>query len=562
MLDIATGSFPRGIDINDLDGDGKAEISVSNFSAETISILKNQSTSGNIQFAPKWDYALTLSSARVISGDLDNDGRPEVIIFQNGGPTAILRNVVGGVGPSIMSFTPVSATSGATITINGSGFTGTTAVSFGGVAATSFTVISPTEIKAVLATGATGDVVVNTPNGMASLAGFVYGTAPHISNITPSSGIPGTQVLINGANFTGATQVNFGGTAAATFTVVSPTQIAATLGAGAPGPVTVTAPAGTGTYNGFNFMFPPTITSFTPTSSGDNALITITGTNLTGTTSVKFGGYEGTNVTVVSPTSVTARVVNGTSGAVSVTTPAGSASLGGYLYLNGLAVTSFFPTSATTGTTVQITGTNFGAVSTVKFGGVDATSFTIISPTMIQAVVAAGASGAVSVTNPTTSASIAGFTYLTTNPYISAISPATGGTGTVITIAGANFTGATQVTIGGVAATNFTVVNANTITATVGGGASGNVVVTTPTGSATIAGFVFISTPMITTITPTVGVPGSSVTITGIGFNNTAASNIVYFGGVRVYRLRLPTSTSLTVTVPDRSNIRTCFSYQ
>ena len=549
VLDVTTGQFPKGIDINDLDGDGKAEISVSNFSSQTISVLKNQSSAGNIQFAPKWDFALALNSGRVTSGDLDNDGRPEVVIFQNGGPTAILRNVVGGVGPSISSFTPTSAVAGTTITITGAGFTGTSSVTFGAVAATSFNVVSPTEITAVLSTGATGDVVLTNANGIASLGGFVYGSVPHIANITPGSAVPGTQVTITGGNFTGATQVSFGGTAAAAFTIVSPTQIVATLGAGAAGAVTVTSPAGTGTYNFFNFMLAPTITSFTPTTSGDNALITITGTNLTGTTSIKFGGYEGINLTNVSATTVTARVANGTSGEVSVTTPAGTASLGGYLYVNGLAVTSFFPTSASTGMTVQITGTNFGAVSAVKFGGVDAASFTILSPTMIEAVVGAGASGTVAVTNPTTSANKTGFTYLTTSPFITGFTPATGGNGTVITVTGTNFTGATQVMIGGVAALTFTVVNANTITATVGAGASGSVAVTTPNGTSTLAGFVHISTPMITTIVPTVGVPGSSATITGIGFNSTAASNIIYFGGVRS-TVTAASTTSLTVTVP------------
>ncbi|HEX7905243.1 MAG TPA: FG-GAP-like repeat-containing protein [Chitinophagaceae bacterium] len=550
VLDVATGQFPRGIDINDLDGDGKAEISVSNFSSQTISVLKNQSSTGNIQFAPKWDFALALSSGRVVTGDLDNDGRPEVVIFQNDGPTAILRNVVGGVGPSITSFTPTSAIAGATITITGSGFTGTTAVTFGGVAATSFNVVSPTEITAVLAAGASGDVVVNTANGMASLSGFMYGSAPHIASISPGNAIPGAQVMIIGANFSGATQVNFGNTAAAAFTIVSPTQIVATLGTGAAGAVTVTGPTGTGTYNSFNFLFPPTISSFTPTTSGGNALITITGTNLSGTTSIKFGGYEGTAITNVSPTTVTARVANGTSGTVSVTTPVGTASLGGYLYLNNLTVTSFFPTSATTGMTVQIAGSNFGAVNTVKFGGVDAASFTILSPILIEAVVGAGASGTVAVTNPTANANKTGFTYLTTSPFITGFTPAAGANGTVITINGTNFTGATQVTIGGVAALNFTVVNASTITATVGSGASGSVSVTTVAGSSTLAGFVHISAPMITTISPTVGAPGSLVTITGAGFNSTAAANIIYFGGVRA-TATAASSISLTVTVPS-----------
>lgn len=53
----------------------------------------------------------------------------------------------------------------------------------------------------------------------------------------------------------------------------------------------------------------------------------------------------------------------------------------------------------------------------------------------------------------------------------------------------------------------------------------------------------------ITTVSPNTGIPGSTVTITGTGFNATAASNAVYFGGVKA----TPTAgstTTLAVTIP------------
>ena len=68
-------------------------------------------------------------------------------------------------GPIISSFLPASGLPGAGVTILGSGFTGTTAVSFNGVAA-AFTVDSDTEINAVVPTGAsTGSITVTGPNG-------------------------------------------------------------------------------------------------------------------------------------------------------------------------------------------------------------------------------------------------------------------------------------------------------------------------------------------------------------------------------------------------------------
>jgi large repetitive protein len=54
-------------------------------------------------------------------------------------------------------------------------------------------------------------------------------------------------VTINGTNFTGATSVAFNGTSAS-FTVVSSTQISATVPFGATtGPISVTTPGGTAT---------------------------------------------------------------------------------------------------------------------------------------------------------------------------------------------------------------------------------------------------------------------------------------------------------------------------
>ena len=76
--------------------------------------------------------------------------------------------------PTISSFTPTTAGTGATVQIFGRGFEGATAVTFGGTGATSFLVISDTEIQAVVAAGTTGSVVVTTPDGTATKTGFTH----------------------------------------------------------------------------------------------------------------------------------------------------------------------------------------------------------------------------------------------------------------------------------------------------------------------------------------------------------------------------------------------------
>jgi len=155
--------------------------------------------------------------------------------------------------PTISSFTPVSAASGATVTITGTNLAGATAVSFGGTAAISFTVNSPTSITAVVATGSSGDLSVTTPGGTATLAGFTFIPAPTITSFTPTSGGTAVSITITGTNFTGATAVSFGGVAATSFTVNSATSITAIVGTGASGNVSVVTPGGTATLAGFTF---------------------------------------------------------------------------------------------------------------------------------------------------------------------------------------------------------------------------------------------------------------------------------------------------------------------
>ncbi len=160
-------------------------------------------------------------------------------------------------------------------------------------------------------------------------------------------------------------------------------------------------------------------------------------------------------------------------------------------------VTSIAPSSGSSsgGTSVMITGTGFAGTAGaggVKFGTVNATSYTVNSVTSITATAPPG-SGMVHVTvtnNSRTSASSAAdqFTYVPP-PTVTSISPSAGSTGggTSVTITGTNFTGATGVTIGGIGATGVSVANATTITAMTLAHAAGivNVVVTTPGGTGT-----------------------------------------------------------------------------
>ena len=153
--------------------------------------------------------------------------------------------------------------------------------------------------------------------------------APAISGFSPSSGSPGTSVTISGSGLTGASSVSFNGASAA-FTVTTDTQISATVPNGATtGPISVTTSGGTATSSAsFSVTAPaarPTITGFSPTSGPVGTSVTITGTNFTGASVVKFAATSAT-FNVVSDTQIRATVPSGAkNGAISVTTAAGTA---------------------------------------------------------------------------------------------------------------------------------------------------------------------------------------------------------------------------------------------
>lgn len=88
------------------------------------------------------------------------------------------------------------------------------------------------------------------------------------------------------------------------------------------------------------------------------------------------------------------------------------------------AVTTFFPTSGTTGTVVTITGNNFesgSGITAVQFNGINAAGFTIVSNTEVKAIVpATGTTGVITLTNAACSGTSAAFTKLSTDCPVSA----------------------------------------------------------------------------------------------------------------------------------------------
>ena len=348
---------------------------------------------------------------------------------------------VAAAGPSISSVTPgTGPTGGGTVvTINGGGLGGGAAitVTFGGVTATNpwRPGTSPATIICTTPAHAAGFVTVSVTidgSGTGSLTNaFEYvNPVPTFSSISPAAGPPdgGTVVTISGTNFSGATAVTFGGTAAASYTVNSATSITSTTPAHAAGAadVSVTTPIGTGTKTGgFLYTTSIAVTSILPNVGPitGGTPVTILGANFVNGATIKIGGSSCTGVTWVDSNHLTASTPSGAAGAknVVVTNPDSTTSTlaGGFTYYNPPVITGIAPVAGSTlgGTTVSITGTNFSGATALTFGGLAAAGYTVNSSTSITSTTPAHAAGAVdvTVTTPGGSATLTGgFTYTIT----------------------------------------------------------------------------------------------------------------------------------------------------
>lgn len=167
-----------------------------------------------------------------------------------------------------------------------------------------------------------GQVVIVAGCGVVFSADI--GAEPFV-NLMTKSGHELSAVEILGQGFTKSSVVEFGGVKSTKVTLTGTTYMSATVPAGAlTGAVTVTTGATTLT-SPQTFKVLPTITSI-PASGAVGTPVVITGTGLTQTTKVTFGGVAATSVTVNSDSQVTADVPTGAkTGKIEVTTKGGSA---------------------------------------------------------------------------------------------------------------------------------------------------------------------------------------------------------------------------------------------
>jgi hypothetical protein len=216
---------------------------------------------------------------------------------------------------------------------------------------------------------------------------------------------------------------------------------------------------------------------------------------------------------------------------------------------NPPTITSFTPTSGSSGTSVVITGKAFDDASSVQFNGSDASSFTVNSSTKITATVPDQAStGPISVTTPGgTGTSSSTFAVKGASATITSIAPTSGVVGDDIAINGTNFNTATAVKFNATAA-DFTVNSSTKITATVPLGATtGKITVTNAGGTAT-SGSTFTVKSSISSFSPSSGPIGTAVILRGTGFTGATS---VKFTSNKTATFKVVSDTQITTTVPN-----------
>lgn len=230
---------------------------------------------------------------------------------------------------------------------------------------------------AVLAAVALGSLGVTA--AWAPMAGAVPG--PKLTAVSPTDGplAGGVSAVLTGSNLTSTDAVHFGTVDATAFTVISATQVTATVPpASVAGPVQVTVhtPSGTSTSVTYTYLGAPVLDSVTPaTGPGTGGTTVVLSGHQFGTTSrVHFGSVElsdaavtvdatGTHLTVLSPAgtgTVWVQVSNGSTWSAALA----------YTYYLTPVLTGMSPLSGPQGggTQVTLTGGNLGTTSAVHFG--------------------------------------------------------------------------------------------------------------------------------------------------------------------------------------------------
>ena len=453
--------------------------------------------------------------------------------------------------PIVATVSPPSGPHGTQITVNGYQFGAGQGWSAVFIGSTQCPVVSwsDNQIQCTVPASADSGPVTVVTDTWTSNAGVNYTVIPHsvVTSVYPLSGVRGTQITITGSGF-GASQGTSGafiGNVQCPVVSWSDTQIQCTVPAAAvSGDVTVVTAAATSdgeVY--FTVVLTPVVSGVSPSSGLRGSQITITGSG--------FGASQGTSTLSIgstpcpvvswSDTQIQCTVpATAVSGAVTVTTAGGTSNATvNFTVLQPPVVTGVSPSSGVQGSQITITGSGFGAsqgTSKVFIGSVQCPVVSW-SDTQIKCTVASTAvTGAVTVTTTGGTSNATVKFKVELPPVVSSASPSSGVHGSEITITGSGFgasKGPSKVFIGSV---QCPVVHWSDtqIKCTVPPSAvTGAVTVMTAAGTSNATVHFKVLPPVVTGVSPSSGVRGSRITITGVGFGASPGTSKVFIGSIQ-----------------------------
>jgi hypothetical protein len=303
--------YGRNITLADFDGDGKPDVAIAKELTNTVSIYRNTSTSGTVSFATSQIFTVgSTSSYDLAAGDLDRDGKPDLIITNNGSANVtILKN---NSTPGTLSFATAATLSVGTNPqalalgdFDGDGNldlavanNGANSVSlFRNTNATTGTISFPGTASLTLASG-------TNPFGLT--LGDVDGDGK-VDLAVENTGSSTVQVF---KNITLGSSLSF--TAGASYATGSSPQgvvMGDMNGDGKPDLAVTNAATGVSFLR--NLITGPVavITSFSPTSGPISTTVTISGTNFNATASRNAVFFGATQATVTGATSTSLTVI-------------------------------------------------------------------------------------------------------------------------------------------------------------------------------------------------------------------------------------------------------------
>ncbi len=351
-------------------------------------------------------------------------------------------------------------------------------------------------------------------------------TSPEVASVIPTTATAGTQVTFTGTGFD-PTQGSGNVWLGSTYGIVvswSDTQVVATVASGAKSGTAQILQNGVWSAP-INFtVITPVVTTVTPTTATAGTQVTFTGTG--------FGATQGSgnvwlgstyaNVISWNDTQVVATVASGAkSGTAQILQGGVWSDVVNFTVITPV-VTTVTPALARAETQVTITGSGFGATQGSGNVWLGSTYANVISwsDTQVVATVASGAkSGTAQILQGGVWSAPINFTVIT--PVVTSVSPSPATPGAQVTLTGTGF-GATQGSGNVWLGSTYGIVvswSDTQVVATIASGAKSGTAQILQGGVWSDSTLLLVNAapPVITTVSPTSGVPGTQVTITGSG---------------------------------------------